>query len=111
MIAKGNDICPKCGGRLVYYDSCYRKVLEKRREVKRYLLHRYHCPTCGSYHRELPNDILPYKQYCADIVQGVLDGIISNDILGFEDYPCEQTIKNWTSRNLQLFIWNKINFN
>lgn len=37
-------------------------------------------------HRELPDFIFPYKQYEAEIIIGVLEGFITCETLGFEDY-------------------------
>lgn len=51
--------------------------------------------TCNSIHREIPPEILPFKQYEKEIVEGVIEGLITSDTLGFEDYPCEMTMKRW----------------
>lgn len=100
MIRYSDRICPKCGGKLKYYDSVYRIVRTKYRKTKRVILHRYKCTHCGSIHRELPNYIFPYKQYEAEIITGVIEGIITPFVLGFEDYPCEATMRRWTTRKL-----------
>ena len=52
-------------------------------------------------HRELPKFLFPYKQYEADVIKGVLDGFITSDTLGFEDYPCEATMRLWIEQNLK----------
>lgn len=51
-------------------------------------------------HRFLPECVHPYKQYDAEIIDGVIEGLIDSDTLGFEDYPCEMTMKRWRSHNL-----------
>lgn len=70
-----------------YYDSVSRIVRSKMNHVKRVKIRRLRCPRCGDLHRELPYFIFPYKQYEAEIIQGVLDGVITSDTLGYEDYP------------------------
>lgn len=37
----------------------------------------------------------PYKQYEAEIIDGVREGLIDSSTLGFEDYPSEMTMKRW----------------
>ena len=49
-----------------------------------------------------------------EIVDGVKEGLIDSDTLGFEDYPCELTMKHWREEFamefcphiLQAPIWN-----
>lgn len=95
MVQKGTDICPKCGGVLKYYDSTRRMVRTKHGRKTYILIRRLRCIKCCSVHRELPNDILPYKHYDSEIIQGVIEGTITSETLGFEDYPCEITMKRW----------------
>lgn len=101
MIAENESICPVCGGKLKYRDSVKRIVRTKNRTTYRVILHRFQCCRCHSIHRELPSYILPYKQYEAEVIAGVLEGFITPETLGYEDYPCEATMKRWRARNLQ----------
>lgn len=51
---------------------------------------------CGKTHRILPgNKVLPYKHYDADTIEGVIDGLVNEDNLSLEDYPCESTLRRW----------------
>lgn len=95
MIFDNVSNCPVCKGTLKYYDNVSRIVRTKggvRQTVK---IRRFRCKTCNKLHRELPRFIFPYKQYKADIIKGVIDGFITPDTLGFEDYPCEMTMNRW----------------
>ncbi|MEG1514912.1 MAG: DUF6431 domain-containing protein [Clostridia bacterium] len=58
-------------------------------------INRNQCDFCGTIRRELTGDVLPYKQYEAEIIKGVIEGFITADTLGFEDYPCEMTMLRW----------------
>ena len=87
--------CRDCGGRLCYYDQVDRRVLGKRRVVTHVMIPRYRCNSCGRIHRILPDYILPFKHYEREIVVGVVEGLIDCTTLGFEDYPCEMTMKRW----------------
>lgn len=107
MISDNESTCPYCGGNLKYYDKVERIVRTKGRESKRIKIRRLKCVKCGAMHRELPDYILPYKQYEAEVIIGVLEGLITCETLGYEDYPCEMTMLRWLSRKQQLLLWIK----
>lgn len=88
-------MCPKCGGEIQRYGKVRRKVLTKYRNSKWITVQRYRCKSCGHVWRDLPDDILPYKQYEREMIEGVREGLIDSDILGFEEYPCEMTMRRW----------------
>ncbi len=101
MVRKNNKVCPECGGRLRYFDRTSRIVRTKNSISKNIEIRRLKCTECGRIHRELPSFIFPYKQYEAEIIRGVSEGLITSETLGFEDYPCEATMKKWlASQNL-----------
>jgi hypothetical protein len=43
----------------------------------------------------LPDYLFPYKQYEREVIIGVMDGYITPETIGYEDYPCEMTMKRW----------------
>lgn len=87
--------CPDCGGSARKYDSVLRIVRTKGRKTAYVKIKRYRCVKCGAVHRKLSDDILPFKQYEAELIRGVAEGLITSDTLGYEDYPCEATMKRW----------------
>lgn len=93
----GLDIltCPNCRGSLKYYDSVPRLVRTRGRATDEVKIRRFRCTNCRKIHREIPDDICPYKQYETEIIRGVLDGFITSSTYGFEDYPCEMTMRRW----------------
>ena len=101
MIHVGDKKCPNCGQPLEYRDTVRRIVRTKGRLTKRAYIRRLRCTGCGSIHREIPKFIFPYKQYEAEIIRGVIEGLITSDTLGYEDYPCEATMRVWIAQNLQ----------
>lgn len=101
------NACPKCGGKLKYYDSVQRRVRTKGRAVELLEVRRLRCAACGALHREIPDSIFPYKQYEAEVIRGVLEGLITPETLGYEDYPCEMTMSRWRSQNLQGLLWRR----
>ena len=104
MIKENATVCPKCGSQLGYYDSLRRIVRTKGRRTKHIVIHRYRCESCEAIHTEIPDIIFPYKQYEAEIIIGVVDGLITSETLGYEDYPCEMTMQRWRSQNLQSLL-------
>lgn len=105
MITVATTTCPRCGGLLKHYDTVKRIVRTKWRKSEWITIRRMYCPKCGCVHRELPEDILPFKQYEAEMIRGVLEGFITSDTLGFEDYPAEVTMSRWLSQKYQLLLW------
>jgi uncharacterized Zn finger protein len=105
MINDNESICPSCGGDLRYYDKVERILRTKGRVSRRVEIRRLRCLKCGKVHRELTNDIFPYKQYETEVIRGVLEGLITCETLGYEDYPCETTMVRWRgSQNLQSIL-------
>ena len=105
MVMNECSACPRCGGRLKYYDSVPRLVRTKGRQTSRVPMRRLRCSGCGAIHRELGGLFFPYKQYEAEVIFGVLEGLITCETLGFEDYPCEMTMLRWLSQKAQLLLW------
>lgn len=105
MVTHDESTCPDCGGILKYYDSVPRIVRTKRRSTSWIKVRRLRCIKCGHLHRELPDDIFPYKQYEAEIIRGVIEGLITCETIGYEDYPCEMTMIRWkSSHELQVLL-------
>lgn len=88
-------VCDVCGSRTKVYDHVIRFVRTKKRAVYSVKIPRIFCPNCNTIRRLLPDYIYPFKHYEAEIIQGVVNGVITNDILEYEDYPCESTMKRW----------------
>ena len=59
----------------------------------------FKCQKCGSLHNEIPYNVVPFKQYEREIILGVVKGFITPDTLGFENYPCDKTMKKWKSEH------------
>lgn len=106
MVSNDASNCPSCGGKLEYYDSVSRIIRTKERKAQRIRVRRLRCSKCKAVHRELPKFVFPYKQYEAEIIKGVLEGLITPNTIGYEDYPCEMTMVRWTMQKIQLLLWN-----
>lgn len=104
MVFENTEHCPKCGGELRYYDRVLRISRTKRGNSSWIFLRRLRCISCQSVHREISDNVFPYKQYEAEVIIGVLDGIITENILGFEDYPCKGSMNQWRAQNSQRLL-------
>ena len=87
--------CPKCGGGTKYFDYVKRTIRTKNRTTSRVIVRRFKCINCGAVHRETLDCMIPYKQYDKEVIMGVVEGFITSETLGFEDYPCEATMVRW----------------
>ena len=104
MVTVNETVCPCCGGDLKYYDRVLRIVRTKGRKTKYIEICRLQCVSCSKVHREIPDFLLPYKRYEKELVKGVVEGTITSDTIGYEDYPCEVTMERWRTRNLQCIL-------
>ncbi len=104
MVTHDESTCPDCGGKLKYYDQVPRIVRTKRRNTSWIKIRRFRCSKCGHLHRELPDDIFPYKQYEAEVIRGVIEGLITCETIGYEDYPCEMTMLRWIAQKIHLSL-------
>ncbi len=105
MVTNDRAVCPKCGGELRHYDTVDRIVRTKARRTEWIKLRRLRCVKCRTLHRVLPDTLFPYKQYEAEVIRGVLEGLITCETIGFEDYPCEMTMNRWKAQKEQLLLW------
>lgn len=104
MVSDNELICPKCGGELKYYDSVQRIVRTKGQGTRWIDIRRLRCVVCRTVHREIPKIIFPYKHYEAEVIVGVLEGFITSETLGFEDFPCEMTMTRWLAQKTYFLL-------
>lgn len=91
----GRMICNRCNTLMKRYDKVGRTIRIRYGRKETIILERYRCPNCGHIVRRLPKEVIKFKQYHADVINGVLNGWITPETLGFEDNPCEQTMARW----------------
>ena len=90
-----SHICPICKGVLKYRDA-RKRICRKEGGVKDVIkIRRFRCEECCSYHNELPDCLVPFKHYAAEVISGVLDQVISADDLDSEDFPSYITMMRW----------------
>ena len=99
-------ICDKCGSTLKHRDYVKRIMKSENGVAEWIYIERLICCDCKSIHRQLPEDLLPYKHYRTDIIEGVLIGTVSCEDFTYEDFPSEMTMMRWKkSQWLQLLFY------
>lgn len=87
--------CKVCGGELKHRDYVKRIVKTKGGEKDFVDLERMICKKCGRICRILPENLSPFKHYENDVIEGVREGLITPDTLGYENFPSEMTMERW----------------
>ena len=98
-------VCPLCGNELKYRDSRIRICRQEGGQKDHLLIRRLRCSECHAYHNELPDVVAPHKHYAAEVICGVLDGVVTPDDADSEDYPSASTMQRW----LRWFLLNRPN--
>ena len=100
-----SPVCPLCGNELKYRDSRIRICRQEGGQKDHLLIRRLRCSECHAYHNELPDVVSPHKHYAAEVICGVIDGVVTPDDADSEDYPSASTMQRW----LRWFLLNRPN--
>ncbi len=76
-----------------YRDSRKRIRRKEGGHVEYLLVRRMFCAHCHRLHVELPNCLVPQKHYDAEVISGVIEGVVTADDLDSEDHPCAMTMR------------------
>ena len=98
--------CPVCGGKLKKKGWVSRICRKEDGSEETYKIENRKCKnkSCRKSHRLLPDILLPYKHYEADLIEAVIDGLVGEDDPGLEDGPSESTVKRWREWGRRLAI-------
>lgn len=67
------------------------------------LIERRKCEDCSTTHRILPDDQVPFKHYESELIEKVIDDVLTDDeVLESEDYPCDETKAGWREWGIYL---------
>lgn len=97
--------CPECHSPLMLRDHRRRIHKKEGGKTEWLMLGRYQCTNecCGRLHNALPDFLTKYKHYDNRIIEGVIDGVITEDTLEYEIHPDGMTMmrwRNWFVKNL-----------
>lgn len=105
VICQETPVCPNCGQTLVLRDHKKRIHKVAGGDKEWYMIPRMKCTNdeCPCrIHSCIPDNLSPYKHYDAELIEDVIDGVISSDDPGTENYPCAGTMalwKEWAEKN------------
>lgn len=71
-------LCPTCNYEMKIRDSKRRYIKTESGQKIPINLKRYYCSRCNKLHTEIPDIIIPYKQYKKSIIEKVKSGDISS---------------------------------
>jgi hypothetical protein len=74
LIRCGVVLCSKCHGRLKYHGSYRRYLRDEGSNREKGWVAQVHCAACGKYPALIPEFIMPYKHYNAEVIEGVIAG-------------------------------------
>lgn len=83
------QICPICHGNTKVRDTKIRKVKDNNAQICLFRLKRVVCCQCKTLHTVIPDCIIPYKHYYAEIIEGVQKN--TNDCCGADN----STLYRW----------------
>ena len=94
---RGDDfpVCPECQSPMKYRDTRQRHIRQEGGVKLWGQIRRLFCKKCRRLHNELPINLSPYKHYEVEVIEGVVDEVVTQDDLESEDYPCAKTIERW----------------
>ena len=80
---------------LKYRDRVRRGLKLIGGEKKQYMINRMKCTNggCCRLHRQLTDDMIKFKQYAAEVIEDVIDEVISEED-GLKN-PCDGSMKHW----------------
>ena len=88
--------CKKCGGTNLHVRRYVdRKVKGTDGMFQIIKVKQYICEDCKATMRHLPTNLMPYKQYERSIIEGVIDGSLTSELMYGGAYPAEETMKLW----------------
>lgn len=93
-----NPECPSCHCKMIHYDSRKRIIRRLDGKISYIILRRMYCKHCKKLHLELPNFLIPRKQYAAKFIQTILNNAQNVlDVYSNYNYPSDVTKFRWMS--------------
>ena len=93
VIALEASYCPICQAMLLMRTTRKRVCWEGETEADKVILliRRLYCEECERIHHELPDCLVPYKRYSAEVIENIVSGQVTKEI------PCPES----TARRLR----------
>lgn len=95
MITDRTDRCPECGGIVKYRDKTKRMIRLEYGQREYIKISRFKCVSCGKIHRALPKELTPYKHYKTELINNMINDVVTTDDVPYENYPVDLTVQRW----------------
>jgi len=92
IISEEDSACPICFGILFVIGVRDRKLTDSSGVKETLVIRRLCCDDCRKIHHELPDMIIPYKRHCAETIENVVAGEVTDVCC---DFVAEHRIKKW----------------
>jgi hypothetical protein len=83
VVALSESHCPICQAVLLMRATRERVWWLGNEVVRMLLIRRLYCEDCGRIHHEIPDCLVPYKRYGADVIENIVSGEVRA-----KDAPC-----------------------
>ena len=83
VVALNESHCPICQAMLVMRATRERVWWLGNEEMRILLIRRLYCEDCKRIHHEIPDCLVPYKRYGADVIENIVSGEVRA-----KDLPC-----------------------
>lgn len=74
IVNKDIPLCPDCQIEMKPRSSYPRKITDASGKERRFRLRLLKCPKCGASHAEIPDCMLTFKHYSAEVIEKVISG-------------------------------------
>ena len=102
VLSYESSTCPICREHLIVRETRQRVcwLRDEAREIL--IIRRLYCEKCNSIHHELPDCLVPYKRYSAEVIEGVVSGK-PNKECGCTDNAARK-LRRWWAAVLPYFM-------
>ena len=98
MLHCGDTLCQLCGGALTVHGSYKRHCKDEYGHRHDGWIAQAHCKACDTYPSLIPDFIMPYKHYMADVIEATISAS-EEGCLGLSSCPAdESTIRRWSNQ-------------
>jgi hypothetical protein len=73
--------CPVCQSQLNLRGTRKRGSQKNEEEKQKLVIRRMYCEACKNIHHELPDCIVPYKRYCAEVIENIVNSQTAKEAL------------------------------
>jgi len=98
LLRRGDLVCPVCGNLFIWHDSYPRHFIDGNGLRHDGWLAQLKCPICNKHHTLIPDFIMPYKHYSAEVIESAINDTENGDF-GRSSCPADDsTVRRWINQ-------------